>query len=600
MSSQRGGAAKRTSGVAAVAVLALMSAPAAALSTHHTSGGWADVIVSGQAGALQRVTDAVRSAGGTVTHTLRVIDGVSAHVPAASVPGLRTTPGVRAVTTDAHGHLMGVDPTLGYDVANDEGSLYDVAQITHAKDSWSHGYTGKGVTVALIDSGVSPVKGLTSGNVVNGPDLSFDSQNANLTNLDGYGHGTHMASIIVGRDQAATGSTYANQSSHQYVGIAPDATLLSLKVGAADGAADVSQVLAAIDWVTEHAASSNIKVLNLSYGTDSAQSPSVDPLDYAVENAWRAGITVVVSAGNDGSNRGVLADPANDPLVIAVGADDPNNSDSIGDDSIASFSQVGPTTGRHIDVLAPGVHILGLRDPGSVIDQGNSSAVVNNRFFRGSGTSQAAAVTSGLVADFLSKYPNATPDQVKAALMAVAQVPNQVKNAGSTIGVPDVNKAEGNKLPTAVQAPTGATGTGSLESARGTSHVSDGTTTLTGETDIFGQAWNPQTWAAASASGTAWNGGTFNGTSWTGTSWTGTSWTSATWSSATWSSATWSGTSWTGHTWTDAQWNGTSWTGTTWTGTTWSSATWSSATWSSATWSSATWSSATWSDYAWA
>ena len=570
-----------------------MSAPAAASTTHHTTGGWADVIVSGQAGALQRVTDAVRSAGGTVTHTLNVIDGVSAHVPAASVPGLRTTPGVRSVTADAHGHLMGVDSTLGYDVSNDEGSLYDVAQITHAKDSWSHGYTGKGVTVALIDSGVSPVKGLTSGNVVNGPDLSFDSQNANLTNLDGYGHGTHMASIIVGRDQAASPSVYANQSSHQFVGIAPDASLLSIKVGAADGAADVSQVIAAIDWVTQHAQASGIKVLNLSYGTDSKQDAGVDPLDYAVENAWRAGITVVVSAGNDGSNRQALADPANDPLVIAVGADDPNNSDSVGDDLVPSFSQRGIAQ-RHVDLIAPGVHILGLRDPGSVIDQSNPNAVVNNRFFRGSGTSQAAAVTSGLVADYLSRYPTATPDQVKAALMASATAPNSVKSTYAGVGVPDVNKAEGSRLPTTVQGPTGATGQGTLEGARGSSHVSDGTTTLTGETDIFGQAWNPQAWSTASAAGTSWTGGAFNGTTWTGTSWTGTSWTGTTWSSATWSSATWSGTSWTGHTWTDAQWNGTSWTGTTWTGTSWSSATWSSATWSSATWSSATW-----SDYAW-
>src|SRR5205807_1276682 len=162
----------------------------------------------------------------------------------------------------------------------------------------------------------------------------------------------------------------------------------------------------------------------------------------------------------------------------------------------------------------------------------------------------------GLAADFLSKYPNATPDQVKAALMTSATAPSSVKSTYTGLGVPDVNKAEGNKLSTVAQASTGATGTGSLEAARGSSHVSDGTTTLTGETDIFGQAWDPQAWSTASASGTSWTGGSFNGTTWTGTTWTGTSWTSATWSSATWSSATWSGTTWTGHAWTDAQWNG--------------------------------------------
>jgi serine protease AprX len=514
-----------------------------------------------------------------------VIDGVTARVPAGAVDDLRLRPGVRSVTQDARGHLMGIDPTLGYDVAGDEGSLYDVAQITHAKDAWSHNITGKGVDVALIDSGVAPVQGLTSGNVLNGPDLSFESQNPALAHLDTYGHGTHMASIIVGRDQAATPGTYANAGSHLFVGIAPDARLVSIKVASSDGAADVSQIIAAIDWVTENAHSNglNIGVLNLSYGTDSTQDASIDPLDYAVENAWRAGVTVVVSAGNDGTSRQALADPANDPLVVAVGADDPRNTDSVGDDQVPSFSQRG-TAARHVDVIAPGVHILGLRDPQSFIDQNNPQAVVNDRFFRGSGTSQAAAVVSGLAALYLSKFPTATPDQVKYALMHYATAPSAVKSLYAGLGVPDINKATGTKPVAYVQAATGATGTGSLEAARGSAHVNDGFGDLTGEQDIFGHAWNPASWSAASAAGTAWSGGTWNGNTWTGNTWTGNTWTGN----------TWTGNTWTGHTWTDTAWDGNTWTGNTWTGNTWTGNTWTDSGWSAGAWASATWADAVW------
>ena len=588
---------RRLGAIAALAALGAVgvasAGPAAA------AGPSRNVIVSGTAGHLAAVERAVMAAGGSIRSTLPVINGVSARVPASSVAALSLASGVRAVTPDSSGHLMdgNWDPYLGYDVSNDEGSLYDVGQITHARDAWSHGYTGQGVDVALIDSGVAPVKGLTSGNVLNGPDLSFESQTPALTNIDSYGHGTHMASIIVGRDVQMSSSKYASSDTHRFNGIAPDARLISLKVAANDGAVDVSQIIAGIDWVIAHAHDPgfNIRVLNLSYGTDSTQDPSVDPLDFAVENAWKAGIVVVVSGGNDGNNRKALADPANDPLVIAVGADDPHNTDSIGDDTVPSFSQHGTST-RFVDLIAPGVHILGLRDPGSHIDQDNPQAVVNGRFFRGSGTSQAAAVVSGLSALYLSRYPNATPDQVKNALMLSATAPNSVKALYSGVGVPDVNKAMGFKpSQLGAQLPTGANGTGSLEASRGHAHVNDGTSDLTGEMDIFGAPFNAATWSLASAAGNAWTGGTWNGNTWTGATWSGNTWTGATWSGNTWSGNTWTGNTWSGNTWTGATWSGNTWSGATWSGNTWSGATWSGNTWSGATWSGATWSAATWS-----
>ena len=150
--------------------------------------------------------------------------------------------------------------------------------------------------MAVLDTGVAPVPGL-SDKIVNGPDLSLDYQGGLPESVDAYGHGTHMAGIIAGRDAGSlTDPTH-------FVGVAPDARIVNVKVGAADGATDVSQVIAGIDWVVQHRHDNglNIKVLNLSFGTLSTQSYTVDPLAYAAEVAWTHGVMVVAAAGNDGT-----------------------------------------------------------------------------------------------------------------------------------------------------------------------------------------------------------------------------------------------------------------------------------------------------------
>jgi len=565
--------------VAAVALAALAAAVAAGgAGSASQESALARVVVSGTSGSQLLVERAVSAVGGRVTASLGVIDGVAAEVPPARLRHLRNAAGVRSVTEDAKGHLTAIDPSLGYDVAGDEGSLYNIAQVTSAKNAWSQGWTGTGVDVALIDSGVAPVTGLTSGNVLHGPDLSFESQDAQLAHLDTFGHGTHMGSLIAGRDQVATGSAYAKADSHRFTGIAPDARLVSLKVASNDGSADVSQVIGAIDWVTEHAQDPgmNIRVLNLSYGTDATQAPSLDPLCYAVEKAWRAGIVVVVASGNDGATRQALANPAQDPLVLAVGADDTRETDAISDDVVPPFVQRG-TDARRIDLIAPGVHVLGLRAPGSRIDQENAAAVVGGRFFRGSGTSQAAAVTSGLAALYLSRYPAATPDQVKRVLTTTATTPNSLRSTLPGVGVPDVYKALSTKPPAWSQPAGPATGLGSLEASRGSAHVTSASVVLQGEKDIFGKAWDPASWTTAAGhtwTGGDWNGSTWTGSTWTGSTWTGSTWTGTDWTGHTWTGHTWTGSTWTGHTWTESGWYGGPWGGSTWTASTWGSAQW--------------------------
>src|SRR5262249_17797067 len=154
-------------------------------------------------------------------------------------------------------------------------------------------------------------------------------------------------------------------------------------------------------------------------------------------------------------------------------ADDPQGDLGVGNDLVPVWAQRG-TAQRHVDLIAPAVHVLGLRAPNSAIDQPNASARVGSRFFRGSGTSQAAAVVSGLAARDPSQFPAASPDQVKAALIGSAKLPSAERPIHAGYGVPDMQKALTGKPPIATQPPSYASGWGSLEAARGSIHVNDG------------------------------------------------------------------------------------------------------------------------------
>ena len=478
--------------------------------------------------------------------------------------------GVVGVVSTALDTTLGLIGGADWGYAPSVARMPEVASAIGADQLWSRGITGKGVGVALVDTGVVPVQGLTAGNVVNGPDLSFESQSPSPY-LDGYGHGTHLAGIIAGNDGTSGG----------FKGIAPQSTLLSVRVGAHDGAADVSQVVAAIDWVVQHRADPglNIRVLNLAYGTDGTQAPNLDPLTHAVENAWRAGIVVVVAGGNGGTTRTSVDNPARDPFVLAVGADDTRGTTSATDDVVPAFSTRGSST-RRVDFVAPGQSITSLRDPGSYVDTEYPAAVVDSRFFKGSGTSQAAAVTSGAVALLLQARPELSPDDVKAMLKATAQPMLKADSAGRGAGLINVAAAASALRPLSGQTWTRSTGLGTLEGARGTQHVGDNGVDLTGERDIFGKSWLPSVWAPASAAHTAWTGGTWNGSDWTGGCWCGTSWTASTWSSRTWSGSNWSGRSWSSISWDSRTWSSRTWSGSQWTSRTWSSRTWSGSSWS--------------------
>jgi serine protease AprX len=495
-------------------------------------------------------------------------------------------------------------PTLGYDPATDGGSLSFISTVVGAQSMWEQGYTGKGVDVAVIDTGVARVPGLNQvGKVIDGADLSFDSQNPKFSYTDGFGHGTMMASIIAGTDVTSpsktkcstclVSSTYSDTT--KFVGIAPGARIVNVKAGASDGSTDVSQVIAAIDWVVEHRTDNgmNIRVINLSYGVDSTQAADIDPLSYAAEVAWRKGIVVVASAGNDGMATPSLASPAYNPTIISVGAFDDKNTSGLADDAIPTFSQHGNGT-RGVDVVAPGTHILGLRVPGSFVDANVTTGKVGTRFQRGSGTSESAAVVSGVAALLLQKFPTATPDQIKAIINITAQdirnidnLPQALKPLAEMIlkwwagnGTIDADAAGSLKaLPAVASSPAYAKGTGLLEAARGTSHLVSNGVSLTGEKDIMSTPWDGVRWSGASWTGASWTGGLWNGVRWSGDTWASVRWSTSAWTGADWAGVRWSGVRWSSMAWDGVRWYGAGWDGVRWSGAEWDGVRWSNSSW---------------------
>jgi len=559
------------------------------------------VIVLQNSGSGTSAQELVESLGGSVVHEFEIFDGFSAQIPEEALPSIRYHSDVVAVTPDYPVTLATTAPIYETGDASlalktvdsgwssepppvGDGTMYEVTkEVTLASWMWDQGYTGEGIDIALIDSGVAPVYGLMDpAKVVNGPDLSFDTSDESTRYIDAYGHGTHMAGIIAGRDEFAPASVTGTDGLAHFLGMAPDSRIVNVKVAASNGAVDVSQVIAGIDWVVQHRSDNglNIRVLNLSFGTTGNQSYTIDPLAFAVEAAWNHGIVVVAASGNDGNSYPVR-NPAYDPFVISVGANDPMGTATARDDVVPSFSNCG-SADRSVDLIAPGRSIVSLRDYGSYIDQNYPEAVEGFRFFRGTGTSQAAAVVSGAVALLLDERPGLSPDQVKNILTSSASTIRGVSDECQGGGVLNLKRASGTRTPSdrkAVQTWTPSDGTGSLEAARGDSHVSIDGVELTGEQDIFGKTWNGLSWSGLSWSGLSWSGGTWNGSDWAGSDWSGLSWSGLSWSGLSWSGLSWSGLSWSGLSWSAGDWNGLSWSGLSWSGLSWSGLSWSGDLW---------------------
>jgi len=359
----------------------------------------------------------MQSRGGRLHAKLHMIKGAAFTIPASALPALEADPEVASVSIDHS--LKGMD------------DYTDSAM--NASAVWNAGYDGTGVGVAVIDSGINDthsdlwVTGKSTSRVVYHQDFTGTTTYQGVKQVwDTYGHGTHVAGIIGGN---------GNKSAGRLAGVAPNVSLIDLRVLDANGSGTDSMVIAAIQQAIALKSTYNIKVINLSLGRGISVGYAQDPLCQAVESAWNNGIVVVAAAGNfgrisvNGSNGyGTVAAPGNDPLVLTVGAMKSAGTYTRTDDQIASYSSKGPTTYDHVvkpDVVAPGNMVVSLDAHGSTLEAeypGNEVAGnhTSHDYFSLSGTSMATPAVAGGVALLLQQNPALTPDQIKARLMKTA------------------------------------------------------------------------------------------------------------------------------------------------------------------------------------
>ena len=360
-----------------------------------------DVIVTYESrpGMLQK--DRVARLGGQVDRSLPTINAEAMRLSGDAVRELADHPDVAYVSLD--------HPVTG---------MMDVARgVAGLPDAFSQfsGLTGAGVTVAIIDSGVSGHADLGD-RLLASVDFTggFDAQ-------DRWGHGTHVAGIIAG-DGSLSGGNYR--------GVAPGASLVNLRVLDNAGRGTTSDVIAAVEWSIDHKDEYGIKVLNLSLGHPVFEPAANDPLVQAVEQAWEAGLVVVCSAGNNGSyGYFSVSSPGNSPRVITVASLTDWNTPGSSDDTVSSFSSHGPTAFDAVlkpDLIAPGNRIVSLRAPGSGIDvlhpewRTTAPGAFGADYYELSGTSMAAGMVSATIALMIEDGSDPTPDGIKAQLMLSA------------------------------------------------------------------------------------------------------------------------------------------------------------------------------------
>ena len=432
------------------------------------------------AGSVPQATDAVNDVFGVVVSDLPAISAVVALVTPTAERLLSGLTGV-SVSADTTGQVLAV---------TDPGPRAPAAAFptaTGATRLAAAGDDGGGVTVAIVDTGIDRNPDL-AGRLIGGVDLTGQADPFK----DGHGHGTFVAGLIAG-DGASSGGKYAGE--------APGASLVSVKVAGASGATDLATVLQGIQWTMSNQHRFHIRVLNLSLGVVPNGPTANNPLDRAVEAAWRAGIVVVSSAGNGGPTNKTILSPGDDPLVITAGALDDNGTAAAADDTMTAFSSVGPTSPDGFakpDLVASGRSVVSLRAVNSTIDAHNPTARIGAANFVGSGTSFSAAITSGAAALVIDAHPSAAPDEIKARLLASA-APGPAGNAF----------IDGHGALDVYAAATKSVGTLSQTSISAGAERTSGELSSLSPPTVVGSAWN----------GSAWNGSAWNGSAWNGSAW---------------------------------------------------------------------------------
>ncbi|MBI2940115.1 MAG: S8 family peptidase [Chloroflexi bacterium] len=407
-------------------------------------------------------------------------------------------------------------------------------QTINATQLWSTSsslnVTGEGIGIAILDTGVnetlSDFKG-TGGIKRVVKQVLFNSNTTNVN--DGHGHGTHIAGIIAGNSWLSTSSTVHGK----YIGVAPNANLISVKVSDDQGMSYISDVINAIGWVVNNRQTYNIRVMNLSLISSVAESYLTSMLDAAVERAWFNGILVVVSAGNMGFDS-MKYPPANDPFVITVGAADPMGTTVASDDTVAPWSSYGTSQDgvAKPDIVAPGRYIVStLASGGSTLAKTYPDRIVDGSYIRMSGTSMAAPVVAGLAALAFQAHPEWTNDQVKWLL----------SQAATHLGSADP-----------------ATGTFTLLPGQGAGETNAAAVvTFAGTPEFANQGLTISSQLVGPGGATTYDGSTVNSST---SSWSTSSWSTSSWSTSSWSTSSWSTSSWSTSSWSTANYSTSSWT----------------------------------------
>jgi serine protease AprX len=465
------------------------TAPSAAASISPSLSDLADrhpqrrveVIVQLDAGTKPAAArELVRSLGGKATGELPIIHGLAAEMRAGAARKLAASSGIHAVSANAAVKKNSVD-------ASQLVTSYPFS--VQAPKAWSAGATGKGVGVAIVDTGIA-------GDGVDFAKSDTDSTSREIasvvtnpyakTDLDSYGHGTHVAGIVAGNGNNRPSS---DPLKGDYVGVAPEANLINVKVSDEKGDATVLDVIYGLQFVVDYKDTYNIRVVNLSLESTDAQSYKTDPLDAAVESAWFHGVVVVAAAGNRGTaSDAVNYAPGNDPYAISVGGVDDQGTKNTLDDALASWSSRGTTQDGYAkpDILAPGAHIISDLAPNSAFASLCPSCIVSGQYIRAGGTSMASPMVAGAAADLLQLYPGLTPDQVKGTMVAttrkvLGEAANEVSVASIVQGSLPITTANQGLTPNTL------------------------VSSSTGNIDYTRSSWSRSSWSRSSWSRSSWS-----------------------------------------------------------------------------------------------
>ena len=334
-----------------------------------------------------------KNAGCSLNRELNIINAFSARVNARNLENLVKDKNVKRVWYDREVKTV----------------LDTATKTTHSTDLWSEEVTGRGITVAVLDTGIFHHPDLT-GRITGFLDLVKQKKEP----YDDNGHGTHVAGDI-----ASDGT----RSDYRYKGPAPEADLVGIKVLNSLGSGSLSTVIKGIEWCIDNKDTYGIRILNLSLGSEATLSYKNDPVCQAVGKAWQAGLVVCAAAGNSGPEERTINSPGIHPDIITVGALNNIDPESPEGSVVADFSSRGPTGDglAKPDVLAPGVGIVSLRSPKSTVDKQRKDTRTEEWYTTLSGTSMATPICAGIVAQMLQVNPSLTPGQVKARLKKTAK-----------------------------------------------------------------------------------------------------------------------------------------------------------------------------------